>query len=92
MKRYIQQAYDKCVYILNNGFEYEFYTNIHRRPTKIILGLDDETLQFAVENNRKYMGKTDFNELWELIKRDNKPWGYGLLKSDLAKQLQSPPN
>lgn len=79
MKKYIQQAYDKSIYILNNGCEYEFYARFDRKPTKIVLAFDEETLLFCLDNNKKYMDNNDFDELWKLIRRDNKPWGYSEL-------------
>lgn len=79
MKKYIQKAYEKCIYIFNNGFEYEFYTRFDRRPTKIVLALDGETLSFCLENNKKYMDRNDLDELKKLIEIDKKPWGYAEL-------------
>ena len=77
MKKYIKQAYDKAVLINNNGFEYEFYTRIDRRPTKIVMAFDKEHLDWALERNKKYMEKDDLNELWELIDKDKKPFWMG---------------
>jgi hypothetical protein len=77
MKKYIQAAYENCIYIYNNGSEYEFYKRFGRRPTKIILALGDvRYTEYAIKNNKKYMDKNDFDELRKLIDRDNKPWGF----------------
>lgn len=81
LKKYIREAYDKCIYIHNNGFEYEFYKRFDRRPTKIILGLGKDYLEYAEKNNKKYMDEKEFAELWELIDKDNKPWGFSQLPS-----------
>jgi hypothetical protein len=77
MKKYIQAAYENCIYIYNNGSEYEFYKRFGRRPTKIILALGDvRYTEDAIQHNKKYMDKNDFDELWQLIDRDKKPWGF----------------
>ena len=86
MKRYIKQAYDKAVLIYNNGFEYEFYSRIDRRPTKIVMVFDDEMLAWALEKNRKHMEKDDFEELWELINKDEKPIWIG--KNDVIRTFK----
>jgi len=74
MKRYIKQADDKAILINNNGREYEFYTRIDRRPTKIVMALNDKTLVQALEKGRKYMERTDIDDLWKLINKDKKPF------------------
>jgi len=81
MKKYIKDAYEKSIYIFNNGFEYEFYTRFDRKPTRIILALDTENLEYALENNKKYMNRDEFNELWTWMNRDKKPWGYDEMPS-----------
>ena len=87
MKRYIKQAYDKAILINNNGCEYEFYTRIDRRPTKIVMALNDETLVRALEKGRKYMEQTDVDELWELINKDKKPFWIG--KNDVIRNWEA---
>ena len=78
MKAYIKKAYDKCVIILNNGNEYEFYTRPDRRPTKIMLALNTDYLEFAQMNNKKFIDNDDFAELWDLIEKDDKPFGLNI--------------
>jgi len=92
MKTYIKKAYDKCVIILNNGHEYEFYARLDRRPVKIMLALDTDAQEFAQMNNRKFIDNDDLAELWDLIEEDDKPFGLnsGETGHDKFKNLRGP--
>ena len=72
MKKCIQDAYDNCVLVLNNGREYEFYKRLDRLPKKFFIATSEEYLDYAKKHNLKHMNKADFDELWILMKRDNK--------------------
>jgi len=81
MRKFVLNAYNKCILILNNGRSYEFYTRIDRRPTMIALPpQDDDDLNFYLDNEIKFMDKSDFDGLWSLIKSDKKPFGLNLLR------------
>lgn len=82
MKKYIKAAYDRAVLINHPGHAYEFYANVKRRPTLIYLPPRNEyDLDLYKERGYLYMDKDDFRELWELIRRDRKPFGLGLMFS-----------
>lgn len=70
MKRYIRDAYDECIYIADNGREYEFYKDFDREPIRILKALDEDTRNEAIKHKQQHMDSVDHMELWVLIDRD----------------------
>ena len=73
LRKFIQEAYDKSVFILLTGHSFEFFKNLDRKPTVIYNPPSEEDLEIYKENKFKYMTNEEFEELWKMIKRDKKP-------------------
>lgn len=74
MKKYLRDAYDTSICIVSTGHSFKFYKNLSRRPSEFpqVSNRDRDYHEYLVEHNYKFVTDNDWDELVELMYKDNK--------------------
>lgn len=79
---YLDKLYNKSIYIFNNGSFYCFFESFKKEPEYVYMALNSEAIDFALENNIRFMTKDQLDRLVQMINNDNKNFGYSILPSE----------
>lgn len=89
-KSFIEKLYDKSIYIYNNGVEYCFVKSFSKQTTNLYMALDDESVQYAKDNNIQFMDKKSLEYIVSKIDLDKKPYGYEKFPDEKEQMIIEP--
>lgn len=82
-KNYLLKLCENSVYVFNSGKFYCFFSSFKKEPIYVFLGLDDEYIGYALENNIRYMDRKMHHDILCIIDDNHIPFGYSKMLGEL---------